>query len=95
MSGLGSHVAKLAMEAVAREDAIIEEWCEKSLVDPLQRGVLIIRTSDDFNPRQFEAENAYGIETEMRIGLSTSVPWMTIHQYPNGIDELPDDWDKL
>lgn len=84
MSDLGRHLTDLAMEAVRAEEAVLEEWCEKSLTDPLQRGILII----DDPPETSEPDAmTCTITHSYRIGLSAEVPWMTIHRYPWGRDD--------
>lgn len=84
MSDLSGHLTALAMEAVRAENAVLEEWAEKSLLDPLQRGILII---DD--PLEMSEPDAmtYSMTHSYRIGLSAEVPWMTIHRYPWGKDD--------
>jgi len=85
MTDLGGYLARAAMDAVKAENAVLEEWCEKSLCDTLQRGILIIDEppawSTDPGAMNFTMTHSY------RIGLSAEVPWMTIHRYPWGKDD--------
>jgi len=61
--------AKALADAIAErftnQCALIEEWCERSLVDPEGRGVLI---------------EWHDYPTAFAIGLSTDVPWGTIKE---------------
>jgi len=50
---------------IQQHTELLEEWCEKSLVDPEGRGVLLIW---DRYP------------TDLRIGLSEDVPWGEIYE---------------
>lgn len=72
---LAKWLAQETERLIREEVALKEEWAEKSLTDPEGRGVLIIR----YHPGS----------SIVYIGLDASVPWGTIHEYPNGKDDFP------
>ncbi len=70
----GNREVESSIEKVIREASVamleerqrvIEEWCERSLTDPEQRGVCIVNDGP----------------TTFWIGLDESVPYGTIHEY--------------
>lgn len=74
-----NYVEKFTRAVVAAQAAVMEEWCERSLVDPEGRGVLVIW---DEYPLSF------------RIGLSAEVPWGSLTQvgaHPGGTLPEADD----
>lgn len=73
-------VQQLVNEVIARENAILEEWCWRSLLDYQRRGVLVVtETRMDLD--------GYSILSDTTYSLSDEVPWCTIHRYPYGKDD--------
>jgi hypothetical protein len=63
----------LVRDQVQRENAFLEEWAEKSLVDPEHRGVLVhvIKSRAD----------AFHMSQRMTAELSSAVPYGEMHTH--------------
>lgn len=65
---VGDELRSFIEQVQKQQLALMEEMCEKSLLDPEQRGVLVVST---------HPKDSYIVETV--VSLSAEVPWGQIH----------------